>query len=38
MSLRVIFITGGSYTAPKLAGPYKGAGVGPSPARARWRR
>jgi 4-hydroxybenzoyl-CoA reductase alpha subunit len=25
-------VTGGSYTAPKLAGPYKGAGVGPSPA------
>jgi CO/xanthine dehydrogenase Mo-binding subunit len=25
-------LTGGSYTAPKLAGPYKGAGVGPSPA------
>jgi 4-hydroxybenzoyl-CoA reductase alpha subunit len=25
-------VTGGSYRAPKLAGPYKGAGVGPSPA------
>jgi 4-hydroxybenzoyl-CoA reductase alpha subunit len=25
-------VTAGSYTAPKLAGPYKGAGVGPSPA------
>jgi CO/xanthine dehydrogenase Mo-binding subunit len=25
-------VTGGSYAAPKLAGPYKGAGVGPSPA------
>jgi CO/xanthine dehydrogenase Mo-binding subunit len=25
-------VTGGSYSAPKLAGPYKGAGVGPSPA------
>ena len=25
-------VTAGSYRAPKLAGPYKGAGVGPSPA------
>jgi 4-hydroxybenzoyl-CoA reductase alpha subunit len=25
-------VTAGSYAAPKLAGPYKGAGVGPSPA------
>jgi CO/xanthine dehydrogenase Mo-binding subunit len=25
-------VTAGSYTAPKLAGPYKGSGVGPSPA------
>jgi CO/xanthine dehydrogenase Mo-binding subunit len=25
-------VSGGSYRAPKLAGPYKGAGVGPSPA------
>ncbi len=24
--------TGGSYTPPKIAGPYKGSGVGPSPA------
>jgi 4-hydroxybenzoyl-CoA reductase subunit alpha len=25
-------VTSGSYTPPKLAGPYKGSGVGPSPA------
>jgi CO/xanthine dehydrogenase Mo-binding subunit len=25
-------VTAGSYTPPKLAGPYKGSGVGPSPA------
>ncbi|MDR7482601.1 MAG: molybdopterin-dependent oxidoreductase [Armatimonadota bacterium] len=27
-----LLLTSGSYRAPKLAGPYKGSGVGPSPA------
>jgi 4-hydroxybenzoyl-CoA reductase subunit alpha len=27
-----LLVTAGSYRAPKLAGPYKGSGVGPSPA------
>jgi 4-hydroxybenzoyl-CoA reductase alpha subunit len=29
---RGLLLTAGSYRAPKLAGPYKGSGVGPSPA------
>jgi len=29
---RGVVIASGSYTPPKLAGPYKGSGVGPSPA------
>jgi CO/xanthine dehydrogenase Mo-binding subunit len=30
--LQAPLVTAGSYKTPKLAGPYKGAGVGPSPA------